>query len=466
MEKEIFSFLPKETEELYFIGIGGISMSALAMIARRSGYSVSGSDVGSGDKIGELICGGVTVNRHHAAENLSALSPKGCAVVYTSAVAEDNPELVEARRRGFKVYTRSAFLGELTGRYGRSVGVAGMHGKSTVCGMLAEIFTQAELDPSVICGADIPTLGGAYRVGGADTLIFEACEYKDAFLGFHPTLAAVTNIEAEHLDYFGSIERIRSSFTKYVSKARRAVINTDSEEAARIAAALRSADEVPRPLTCSRKDGNADLYADKVTLDCGFAEFTARFSGEPALHVRLSVPGIHNADNALLAAAVAFECGISPDVISRALESFRGIGRRLERVGELNGAEIYDDYAHHPTEIKATLAAARAMGFERIICAFQPHTYSRTAAFFSEFVAALKGADEVILADIYAAREKNLCGISSAMLASALGNAVFLRTSAEIEARMREYAEKGTLLLTMGAGELHRVARALAASAR
>lgn len=459
-----FDFLSPQAEAIHFIGIGGISMSSLALISQQNGYKVTGSDTGDGDTIALLKSHGITVYPEHSEDNLPAELPKErVAVVYTAAIAETNIELNAAKSRGFKIYSRAEFLGKLMNSYKYRIGVSGTHGKSTVCGMLNSIYTLAGRDPSIICGAEIPDIGGAYRYTNSDRLIFEACEYRDSFLSFSPTVAAVTNAEAEHLDYFKDIKAIENSFRRYIYSADTAVINSDDPLLRKITAPnsnfpLDNSTMRPRILTVSVYDRSADMYASETTYCAGFATFKLMWHGRPMGNVRLCVAGKHNVSNALIAAAVAFQDGISPEIITEALSSFRGIKRRMELRGKYNGAVIYDDYAHHPTEIRATLTAAREMGFRFISCAFQPHTYSRTALMFCDFVRSLELADEVLVADIYAAREENTYGITSRDLACAIRNGHYLPTPRLIAEHFKNIASSGVLLLTMGAGRLDRVA--------
>lgn len=312
--------------------------------------------------------------------------------------------------------------------------------------MTGECFVRAGTEPSILCGAVMPSLGGAFRVGTGEKLIFEACEYKDSFLSFNPTVAAISNIEAEHLDYFRDIGHIRRSFEQYARGAERVVMNVDCPEAAELYRRLGG-----KAIACSLNGENAEITARNALESRGFWEFSLVYNGQDCGRVRLSVPGRHNVSNALVAAGVSLSEGLAPEYVVSALCDFRGISRRMEYKGSLNGALIYDDYAHHPTEIKATLAAVRAMGFRKVICAFQPHTYSRTALLFSDFTTAFEDADTVIFTDIYAAREENVYGVSSRQLAEAVKNGIYAPTDSDVERIFREMAEEGVALLTMGA---------------
>ncbi len=463
---KLFEALPPQIRHLHFIGIGGVSMSALAEMAKLSGYDVSGSDNGGGERLDKLERLGIRICREHCAEALPNNDIATTAVIYTSAISAENPELSAATARGMRVFSRAEFLGQLMLSYKQRIGVAGTHGKSTTCAMLADIYALAGRSPTVICGAELAGSGNAFVLGESERLIFEACEYKDAFLSFSPTVAAVTNIEEEHLDYFRDINDIKRSFKKFISGASTAVLNIDDSNLRGFTASSdifahnsekNTTSGDTRLITVSSYDRSADMYASEISFCGGFATFKVLWHGKPTCSIRLCVPGKHNVGNALIAAATALCDGVTPEIIGEALSSYRGIRRRMELRGKYKDAVIYDDYAHHPTEIKATLAAAREMGFRFISCAFQPHTYSRTALMFCELTKAFEDADEVLFADIYPAREQNVYGISSHDLACATRNGYYLPTPGLIAEHFKKIAAPGVLLLTMGAGRLDKV---------
>lgn len=446
----------KGISHIHFIGVYGISLSALAVISAKRGYVVSGSDTGYGsDNIRcQLEGAGVTVFAGNSPENLSHLpSAQSSAVVYSAAVTEQNGELAAARSLGIRVFGRAEFMELITSGFGVRIGVSGTHGKSTVCGMITEIFLAAGLNPDVLCGAELPSLGGTWRIGSGKRVIYEACEYKNSFLQLHPTCAVITNIEEDHPDFFHGIGEIRESFRHFADNAEKAVVCVDGEEGRALAKRLGG-----RVVTCSAYDRSADYFACNTKAERGRYSFMLRRRGERLCEVSLKAPGIHNLQNAVTAAATALEEGAAPEFVAEGLGNFTGVKRRMEYRGMLKDAVIYDDYAHHPTEIRATLAAFRAMGFRFISCAFQPHTFSRTKRFFCDFAEAFADADEVLFADIFAAREADVYGISSRDLASVTKNGYYLPTPDLIAQHFRNIAAPGVLLLTMGAGELDRVA--------
>ena len=469
----IGSFLDSAAHRsVFFIGVGGIMMSSLALLTARAGYSVSGSDRTESDLTRTLEAAGLTVHYAHDASNL----PVDCAlVVYTVAISEDNPELREAQRRGIPSVSRADYLGYLMTGYTHRVGVAGMHGKSTCTSMCAQIFLDADADPTVLSGAVYTPMGGAYRIGGQENFIFEACEYMDSFLDFRPTVAILLGEEWEHVDYFKSMEQIRTSFAAYASLTGSegiTVVNADDPDAMESAHRALASGGTGRLCTFSTGDHpNADFMARHIRTERGLPTFELVAYGESLGEVKLAVPGRHQVCNALAAAAAAHVCGIAPDAICKGLANFCGASRRMEYKGEVNGALVYDDYGHHPTEIRATLGGARELceadgARGRLLCVFQPHTYSRTAELYSEFLTAFDAADHVLLIDIYSARETDDCGVSSAKLArdlcaAAESKAAYCPSPADAAACLRAEAREGDLIVIMGAGDVTRVTAAL-----
>ncbi len=437
---------------IFFIGIGGISMSSLAKITAEEGILVGGSDRTVNHQTEQLRASGIKVFGDHDASHIEGYG----AVVYTVAIAEDNPEYLAARKKGLPLLSRSDYLGYLMMRYRHRIGIAGMHGKSTCTAMCADILLAAA-DPTVLCGAELPSLGNeTYRAGTShEHFLFEACEYMDSFLDFNPTLAVVLNVGMDHVDYFHSMEQIRDSFLAYARRTGvggRVLYNADDPETVRAMAPFEG-----EHITFS-VGGEGDFTARNVTRGEGKLAFDLFRGGLLLTRITLSVFGRHNLYNALAAAAAAILSGVEPEEVARGLAGFRGARRRMEYKGSLGGARVYEDYGHHPDEIRATLAGAREMGFSRVLCAYQPHTYSRTAGLFSEFCRAFADCDKLFLCDIYAAREENVYGVSSEGLAKEIGEEALycgdFRSTAE--AITRE-AAPGDLVIVMGAGDIFRV---------
>lgn len=436
---------------IFFLGIGGISMHALALICADRGAIVSGYDRTPTAITDKLIEHGITVRFEHTGEFYGAE-----LAIYTSAIHPDNPEWIEAELQGIPLVRRAEFLGALMTGYKNRIGVSGMHGKSTCTSMISHVFIEAGTNPTIVSGAELGELGGAYRLGGDEYFIFEADEYTDSFLSFCPSTAVALNIELDHVDYFTGIDHIERSFAQFLSYSERAVVNIDSESVRNVIKRYKG------ELLTYGLDSNDVIYtARDITYEHGAARFTLCERGREVVRIALAAPGRHNIYNALATSAVALSHGIAPDVIASALATFKGAKRRFEYRGKLDcGAELYDDYAHHPTEIRASLDAALKIASGRLWIVYQPHTYSRTAGLFDEFCAAfdaLREDDRVIFADIYAAREENKWGVSSEQLAGLAKNASYVGGFAEIAAFLRENVKKGDTIITMGAGDVFKV---------
>ena len=459
-----------ESRSVFFIGVGGVMMSSLALLTARAGHPTLGSDRARTAVTDELTCGGVTVLYGHAAENV----PADCGlVVYTVAISEDNPEYVEALTRGIPCVSRADYLGALMTGYTHRVGVAGMHGKSTCTSMCAQILLDAQVDPTILSGATYAPMGGAYRLGDSkEHFLFEACEYMDSFLDFNPTVAVLLGAELEHVDYFKDMEQIMESFARYASLTGEAgvtVVNLDNPEIMESAIRALSRGKTGRLVTFSA-GGNtaADFYAVNIRAEGGLPCFEM-VSHEGSLGtVRMAVPGKHQVINALAAAAAMDAVGIDRAAILSGLARYVGAGRRMEYKGDVNGARVYDDYGHHPTEVRATLEGAKALCGEgrHLICVFQPHTFSRTAALYGDFLTAFDPADRVILIDIYAAREDNVYGVSSEGLAQDINAAtpdrgLYCPTPTDAAEAIRALAKEGDVVVVMGAGDVIKVTQAL-----
>ncbi|MFA6947775.1 MAG: UDP-N-acetylmuramate--L-alanine ligase [Eubacteriales bacterium] len=433
-------------KSIYFIGVGGVSMSSLARVALSDGLSVGGSDRTPSQITDELRAAGVRLNIGHSAENVEGWD----AVVYNAAIHEDNPERMRAAELNIPQFRRAEYLGYVMLRYQNRIGIAGMHGKSTTTSMAAHLLCGAGIDASVECGAVMPEFGGAMRDGSSDTFVFEACEYTDSFLSFYPTVAVVLNIAPEHLDYFSGMDHIRKSFRKYIDIAGKAVVNFDCADVRAVC------DGYAGTLITYALGREADYTAKNIRYEGGFAHFDIAERGMPLCSASLAVPGEHNISNALAACACARLCGVSGGDISRLLATFTGCHRRFEKVGQTqNGVPVYDDYAHHPDEIRATLAGVRRLGYKRILTIFQPHTYSRTATLYDDFKKAFGDTDLLYICDIFAAREVNSYGVSSQRLAADTG-AVYCDSFADAARRTAKEAKPGDIILTMGAGDVYK----------
>ena len=440
----------------HLVGIGGVSMCPLAEVLAGKGLLVQGSDMTESDSVKHLRSKGISVAIGHNAENLGDCD----FVIRTAAVHDGNPEIAGAIARGIPVYERAQAWGALMRKYPNALCVSGTHGKTTTTSMCTHIFMAAEQDPTVMIGGTLPLLHSGYRVGHGDTIILESCEYCNSFLIFYPTVAVILNVEADHLDFFKDLGDIQHSFRSFAElvpqETGHVVANYDN------ASARTALNGLDRPLFWfSLHDPKADCRAEHITWADGLPSFDIVIHGEVYAHVELKVGGEHNICNALAAASAAYVLGLPGSAVETGLAGFTGAGRRFEYKGEYHGAKVYDDYAHHPDELHALLTMARQLGYQRLVVAFQPHTYSRTAKLFDRFVEELKLADVAVLAEIYAAREQNTMGISSADLARNIPGSVYCSTLDKVTAQLRELARPGDLILTVGAGDIYRAGEKL-----
>ncbi|HJC00898.1 MAG TPA: UDP-N-acetylmuramate--L-alanine ligase [Candidatus Flavonifractor merdavium] len=438
----------------HLAGIGGVSMSPLAEVLHKMGMVITGSDMHESATVDHLRSLGIPVSIGHRAENVGDAE----LVIRTAAIHDENPEIAAARTRGIPVFERAQAWGSIMRGYKNALCISGTHGKTTTTSMCTHIIMAAQLDPTVMIGGTLPLLGSGYRVGHGDTIILESCEYCNSFLSFFPTVAVILNIEADHLDFFKDLEDVEHSFRAFADRVpENGLIVANADDAN----TMHTLEGETRPvLTFGLEQG--EVHAANLAWHNGLPSFDVIYRGEVFTHVELRVPGEHNVKNALAAAAASIALAVSPQAVSEGLNAFRGAGRRFEHKGTFHGAEIYDDYAHHPGELQALLSAARALGYERIICAFQPHTYTRTHALFDDFVEVLKEPDLTILAEIFAAREVNELGISSKDLAQRIPGSEYYSTLPEVTQRLRELARPGDLILTVGAGDIYTVGEALA----
>lgn len=442
-----------EPVHVHFIGIGGISMSGLAEILHEEDFTISGSDAHESDLTKNLEAKGIQVFYGQRAANII---PGIDLCVSTAAIREDNPEFMEAKAKGIPMLTRAELLGQIMDNYERSIAVSGTHGKTTTTSMISTILLAAKADPTISVGGILQAIHGNLRVGNSEVFITEACEYTNSFLNFRPKYSIILNIEAEHLDFFKDLDDIRHSFRKFAANTQpegATIINGDIPDYEKIIEGL------PQQIITYGLSNASDYYPENIQFnEKACASFTAMYKGKKVMDVSLNVPGMHNVSNALAAIALALELKLPESSIISGLDHFGGADRRFQYKGKVDGITVIDDYAHHPTEIRATLTAAANYPHKRLVLVFQPHTYSRTKAFLGDFADVLSMADVVVLADIYAAREKNTFGISSKDILDKLKakgtEAYYFPSFEEIEKFLLENCISGDLLITMGAGNV------------
>ncbi len=435
-------------KHVHLIGIGGVSMRPLGLVLKGMGMLVTGSDMNASVSTDELIAKGIRVSIGHSAANIEGAD----CVIRTAAAHNDNPEIMAARSKGIPLFERAQAWGIIMQAYQNAVCIAGTHGKTTATSMLTHILMEAQLDPTVMIGGHLPLLNAGHRVGGGDTILMESCEYCDSFLNFFPTLAVILNIEADHLDYFKDLADVEKSFRKFAELSTNGVIANGDDP--HVVDTLEGMEYISFGF-----GGENRIRAVNVSDD--WRHFDVFCDGALYCHLDMKVIGKHNASNALAAVSAAWMLGVPADAVSRGIAGFGGAQRRMQFKGTFNGADVYDDYAHHPDELAATLAAVKTLDYKRVILAFQPHTYTRTHALFPEFIRELKKADYLVLAEIYAARERNTVGISSRDLADRIPGSVYCETLPQVTGHLRSVAEPGDLILTMGAGDIYTAGEAL-----
>ena len=435
----------------HLIGIGGVSMSSLADVLWGMGIAVSGSDMNQNKNVRGLTEKGIPVSIGHKAENITREIE---FVVRTAAVHDDNPEIIRAHALGIPVFERTQAWGAISKDYSNALCISGTHGKTTTTSMCTHIMMAADKDPTVMIGGTLPLLNAGHRVGHGNTIIMEACEYYNSFLSLHPTVAVILNVEADHLDFFKDLQDVQHSFREFALRTPEdgyVVANLDD------ASTMATIRDIPRKIMTFGLSKEADVYAENIEFLGANSHFDIMFKGKLFTDVTLHVPGLHNVKNALAATAAAICLGVRPNAVKYGLAGFNGAGRRFEFKGKFNGADVYDDYAHHPGELKALLDTVEGRNYKRCILVFQPHTYTRTAALFEDFVTQLKRPDVLLLAEIFAAREKNTIGISSAALAERVEGAEFYPTFPELEEELKRKAQPGDIILTVGAGDVYKI---------
>ena len=441
-------------KNVYFVGIGGSGMFPLAYMLHERGYNVSGADIYESDTLQKVRKLGIKVYTSHAASNIKGQD----LVVFSAAIKENNPEIVAAKAAGIPIIERSVMLGLVFNKYENSVGVSGTHGKTTTTSMITSVLLDAAKDPSSIIGATLKKIGGNSCVGKSDIIVAEACEYVDSFLQLYPKISVITNIDADHLDYFGTLDNVIKSFRKYALQTRDYVVaNGDDSNV------LRAVEGISAKVISFGLDKSNDYYAQNITFgSMQNAEFDIVHASKVVSHVKLNVPGKHNVYNALAAFVVCALMDVSAEEFSGAIQNFSGAHRRFEVLLRRDGITVADDFAHHPTEIASTLEAASKMNFKRVVAIFQPHTFSRTSMFAEEFAKALSLADEVIVSEILPVRETNIYGVKATDLTDKIENSHYIPTFEEICEFAVKNAQAGDLILTLGGGNVYKCANMIA----
>ena len=463
----------RSVRRVHFIGIGGSGMYPLVQILYAKGYNISGSDNNETETLEAVRKMGITVFLGQRAENIEGAE----LIVYTAAIMDDNPELIAAKNSGAYVCERAGLLGLVTGWYKNAVCVSGTHGKTTTSSMLTQIFVEEGVDLSCVIGGKLPSIGGSGRCGKSDIMVCEACEFEDHFLKLHPDIAVILNVDEDHLEYFKNLDNIKRSFREFAEKAEKAVIaNGDDENT------MSSLEGIRKELITFGFDRKNDYSAEIISRKGLCTRFDLYVRGERQGGYEIHVPGDHNVLNALAAAAAASCCGVSYEGIAQGLKTFSGAVRRFEKIAEIGGVTIVDDYAHHPQEISCTLKAAKALDFKRVWAVFQPFTFSRTKLLLNDFADALSIADKAVITDIMGSREKNTYGIYTEDLASQIDGAVWFETPHEIVDRqtaeqkdfnfgqavdyLAENVKPGDLVITLGCGDVYKAAKRLAEKLR
>ena len=433
---------------VHLVGIGGVSMRSLGPVFLGMGMHVTGSDRDASKSTQELEAQGIRIIIGHHEENVVGAD----CVIRTAAVHDDNPEIVSARRLGIPVFERAQAWGVIMQAYKHAVCIAGTHGKTTVTSMVTHILMEAQKDPTVMIGGYLPLIHSCHRVGKGDTIVLEACEYTDSFLSFFPTLSVILNIEEDHLDYFKDLAHIQHSFRKFAQLARdKILVNGDDPHC------LQAVDGLEY-LTFGFNEGNR-IHATNICPDWQHLDVVC--DGKFYCHIDLHVMGRHNAHNAVAAAASAWALGLPGEAVTHGLNSFYGAHRRMQFKGTFNGADLYDDFAHHPDELKVTIEVVRSMGYKRFILAFQPYTYTRTVSFFDDFVRELEKVDHLVLAEICAARETDTLGISSRNLQEKIPGSVYRKTLPEVTQYLCSIAQEGDIILSAGCGDIYKAIDAM-----
>ena len=433
---------------VHLVGIGGVSMRPLGLVLKGMGMEVTGSDMSASDGTRELEAKGIPVAIGHHAQNIEGAA----CIIRTAAAHNDNPEIAAARAAGIPVFERAQAWGVIMQGYKDAICVSGTHGKTTVTSMVTQIMMEAQRDPTVMIGGYLPLIQSCHRVGKGDTIILEACEYCDSFLSFYPSLSVILNIEEDHLDYFKDLADIQKSFRKFAQLATdRVLVNGDDPHCLQAVEGLTYT-------TFGFGEGNT-IHPENICPDWQHLDVSC--DGRFYCHIDLKVMGRHNALNALAAAGTAWMLGVPGEVTARALAAFTGAHRRMQFKGKYNGADLYDDFAHHPDELRAIIDVIKTMGYKRFILVFQPYTYTRTVSFFDDFVRELKKPDHLVLAEICAARETDTLGISSRHLQEKIPGSVYRETLPEVTQYLCSIAREGDIIVSSGCGDIYKAIDAM-----
>ena len=446
--------LLKSIKRIHFIGIGGSGMCPLAEILHKEGYILSGSDNNETDTLARIRALGIPVAMGQRSENIEGAE----MIVYTAALLNDNPELVAAKESGIPTFERSKLLGAVTRIYPNSICISGTHGKTTSCSMLTQVLIEADFDPTAVIGGKLPLTGSNGMVGHSEHMVCEACEFVDTFLDLSPDVAVVLNIDEDHLDYFKTLDNLKKSFTKFASMATKAIIY-NGDDANTVEAILPALKESGKPGITFGFEKSNDYYADNISNNNEYDSFDLVRHGEKLGRVTLSIPGKHNIYNALAVIAAAMYSGVTFEQCVRGIADFHGAGRRFEKLAEIDGITIADDYAHHPRELEVTLNTAMNMGYKKVWAVFQPFTYSRTAMLFDDFVRVLQIPDRCIMTEIMGSREINTYGIYTEQLAEKIPGSVWFNTFEEVAQYAVDNAESGDLIITLGCGDIYKAAK-------
>ncbi|MBQ3897355.1 MAG: UDP-N-acetylmuramate--L-alanine ligase [Clostridia bacterium] len=445
---------------IHFIGIGGSGMCPLAEILIAKGYTLTGSDNNPGDNINKLRTLGATINMEQVPENLEQFKPE--LIVYTNAILPGNPELEAAKASGVPCVERAILFGAVSRMYDNCIGVCGTHGKTTTTSLLSQLLLENGADPTLVIGGRLPLIDSHGRFGSSQTMVCEACEFKDTFLELSPDTAIILNIDNDHMEYFGTIENSIRSFTKFADMTTNLIVY-NGDDANTVRAIENMTSKEGKKFITFGFDPSNDYTAENITYNRGaFPEFDIIAYGKCIGHVALNIPGKHNVLNALSAVAVAIENGIGMDAITKTIGNFRGAGRRFEVLGEFGGITIADDYAHHPTELKATLEAVMTMGYKHVWAVFQPFTYSRTKTHMKAFAEALSIPDYAVMTEIMGSREVNTDGVYTSQLAELIPGSVWYETQKEVADYVMSKAEPGDLIITLGCGDIYKAAQYMA----